>query len=128
MFTLEQIDALHARLGQVETLADYVRALAALGVTRYDSLVCDGHSEYLGADGHRVVSPAVHDTLIVSERGDGNHLVDHLSRHERGETSYLEMSRALADDGIERWTVDTNAMTMTFYNRAGDALLVESIE
>jgi len=45
-----------------------------------------------------------------------------------GETSYLEMSRALAYDGIERWTVDTKAMTMTFSNRAGDALLVESIE
>ena len=74
------------------------------------------------------MSPPVHDTLIVAARSDGNQLVDQLSRHERGETSYLEMSRALAYDGIERWTVDTKAMTMTFSNRAGDALLVESIE
>ena len=74
------------------------------------------------------MSPPVQDTLIVAARSDSNQLVDHLSRHERGETSYLEMSRALAYDGIERWTVDTKAMTMTFSNRAGDALLVESIE
>jgi hypothetical protein len=35
---------------------------------------------------------------------------------------------ALADDGIKWWTVDMNAMTMTFYDRAGDALLAERIE
>jgi uncharacterized protein YbcV (DUF1398 family) len=48
-------------------------------------------------------------------------------RHEQGETSYLEMSKGLADSGIERWTVDTHAMTMTFYDRSGDVLLVEKI-
>jgi uncharacterized protein YbcV (DUF1398 family) len=37
------------------------------------------------------------------------------------------MSKGLADSGIERWTVDTHAMTMTFCDRSGDALLVEHI-
>jgi uncharacterized protein YbcV (DUF1398 family) len=37
------------------------------------------------------------------------------------------MSEGLADSGIERWSVDTDAMTMTFYSRSGDALLVERI-
>ncbi len=37
------------------------------------------------------------------------------------------MSRGLAESGIEKWTVDTDAMTMTFCDRAGNDLLVEQI-
>ena len=35
---------------------------------------------------------------------------------------------ALAQSGIEKWTVDTAAMTMTFYDKAGKEMLVEQIE
>jgi hypothetical protein len=57
VFTIEQVKDLHARLGSAKTLPEYVRALKALGVERYDSYLVDGHSEYFGPDGHRVVSP-----------------------------------------------------------------------
>lgn len=127
MFTIEQIEELHGPLGNAETLSDYVRSLAALGVTRYDSFVSHGHSEYMTHDAHRVISDAVHDELIVAESSDSDAFLDHLRRHERGETSYLEMSRGMADSGIEKWTVDTRTMTMTFYDRSGDVLLVEQI-
>jgi uncharacterized protein YbcV (DUF1398 family) len=33
----------------------------------------------------------------------------------------------MAASGIERWSVDPRAMTMTFYDRSGEALLVEQI-
>jgi uncharacterized protein YbcV (DUF1398 family) len=48
-------------------------------------------------------------------------------RHERRKTTYLEMSRGLAQSGIEKWTVDTGRMTMTFYDKAGREMLVEQI-
>ena len=106
MFTIEQIDALHGGLGTAETLADYVRALAAIGVVRYDSFVSDGRSEYGGQHAHRVVSSAVHDELTVAESTDREAFLDHLKRHERGEMSYVEMSRvwptAVSTKG--RWT------------------------
>jgi len=111
----------------METLSDYVRSLAALGVARYDSFVSDGHSEYLGRDAHRVTSPVAHDELAVAESSDRVAFLDHLRRHEQGETSHLEMSKGLAEAGIEKWTVDKDAMTMTFYDRSGDVLLVEQI-
>jgi hypothetical protein len=44
MFTIEQIDELHARLGSAKTLAEYVRVLRAIGVERYDSYVADGQA------------------------------------------------------------------------------------
>lgn len=39
MFTIEQIEDLYAPLGSAKTLPEYVRALKALGVERYDSLL-----------------------------------------------------------------------------------------
>jgi hypothetical protein len=68
MFTLEQINDLHARLGSARTFPEYVRALKVLGVERYDSYLTDGHSEYFGQGGHRVVSPPVHEVLSVRRR------------------------------------------------------------
>jgi hypothetical protein len=47
MFTLEQINEIHDRLGRAESLAQYVKALNALGVETYDSYIMDGHSEYV---------------------------------------------------------------------------------
>jgi uncharacterized protein YbcV (DUF1398 family) len=127
VFTIEQIDQLHRRLGRADTLLDYVRSLAEVGVLRYDSFVSDGHSEYVGLDARRVSSPPAHETLSVAEDSDRDAFLDHLRRHEHGETSYIEMSKGLADSGVQGWTVDTHAMTMTFYDTAGVVLLVEQI-
>lgn len=37
------------------------------------------------------------------------------------------MSKGLAESGTEKWTVDTNKMTMTFYDTAGGELLIDAI-
>jgi uncharacterized protein YbcV (DUF1398 family) len=111
------------------TCADFSRLRGkALGVERYDSYLADGHSEYFGQDGDSVVSPPVHEVLPVAETGQRETFLQHLRRHERRETTYLEMSRGLAQSGIEKWTVDTGRMTMTFYDKTGKEMLVEQIE
>jgi uncharacterized protein YbcV (DUF1398 family) len=127
MFTIEQINDLHAQLGSARTLPEYVRALKALGVERYDSYLADGHSEYFGLGGHMVASPPVHEVLAIAETGERETFLEHLRRHERRETSYLEMSRGLAQSGIEKWTVDTGRMTMTFHDKTGIEMRVEQI-
>src|SRR5579883_992179 len=103
MFTLEQIADAHERLGTAETLAAYVRALHALGVELYSSFVRDGHSEYVGRGGYTITSPAVHETLTIAETSNREQFLDHLQRHHQRETTYLDMSRGLAESGIEKW-------------------------
>jgi len=127
MFTLEQINNLHDRLGKADTLAQYLEALKIIGVDRCDSFIADGHSEYLGKGGHKVVSPAVHEKLSIAGTSDREGFLNHLDLHNQGKTSYLEMSKGLADSGVERWTFDTNKMTMTYYDKDGNELLVEAI-
>ena len=128
MFTIEQLNDLHDRLGTMETFPQYVRALKSAGVERYDSYVVDGHSDYFCRDSYMVKSPAVHEKLTVADTSNREVFLEHLSLHNQHKTSYLEMSRGLAESGIEKWTVDTNRMTMTFYDKAANEMLVEAIE
>ncbi len=94
---MTQIDALHARLGRAESLADYVRGLAAIGVVHFESFVADGHSEFYAADGRRVASPPHHEMLAVAEHGDRDVVVEHLRRHGEGETSYVRCPPGLRE-------------------------------
>jgi len=57
MFTIEEINDVHDRLGSARTFTEYVLALKALGVERADSYLFDGHSEYFGRGSHKVISP-----------------------------------------------------------------------
>jgi uncharacterized protein YbcV (DUF1398 family) len=127
MFTIEQIRDIHDRLGTIERFPDYVRELGAIGVVRYDSYVSDGHSEYFAQNGRSVVSAAVHEMLAVNEASDREKVVEHLRLHQLGRTSYLEMSEGLAGSGVEKWAVDTNAMTLTYVDKQGRELVTEVI-
>jgi len=127
MFTLEQINRAHDRLGDAATLPEYVRTLHAIGVETYTSYVSDGHSEYLGRDGYAIESPAVHEELTIADTSTREQFLEHLHLHNQQRTTYLEMSKGLAESGIEKWTVDTNTMTMAFYDKAGNELLIEAI-
>ena len=127
MFTLEQITGIHDRLGTKETLGDYLRALRDIGVTTYDSYVTDGHSEYFGADGQMLVGPAFHETFVVAGTCDREQFLQYMRRVEQGEVGYHEMSRALAEHGVEKWTFDTEKLTITYLDKAGNELLGESL-
>jgi uncharacterized protein YbcV (DUF1398 family) len=127
VFTIEQIDDVHDRLGNAETLAQYLRALNAIGVETSDSFVADGHSEYFGKGGCKVVSAPAHEKLTIAETANRKSLLEHLRLHNQGETSYLEMSNGLADSGVEKWTFDMNEMTIAYYDRAGNEMLVEAV-
>jgi uncharacterized protein YbcV (DUF1398 family) len=128
MFTIEQINDVHDRLGNAETLFEYVRALNAIGVEKYDSYLTDGHSEYFGKDGYKLRSDPAHEKLTIAEISNRENFLAHLKLHEQGKTSYVEMSLGLAESGIEKWTVDTNNPTMIFYDKAGSEMLVEQIK
>jgi len=128
MFTLGQLNEIHDRLGNMEDFSQYVRALNAIGVEKYDSYLADGHSEFFGKDEYKVVSPSVHGTLPISDLSDSDKAQEHLDLHDQGKTSYLEMSKGLADSGVEKWTVDTQNMTFVCYDKQGNALLMEEVD
>jgi uncharacterized protein YbcV (DUF1398 family) len=48
-----------------------------------------------------------------------------LDLHKQHKTTYLEMSKGLANSGIEKWTFDTNKMTITYYDKEGHNIETE---
>ncbi len=127
MFTIEQINDIHERLGTMKDFLSYVTALKLLGVQKYDSYLTDGHSEFFGAQGYCVRSPPIHEILLVTENSDKESFIKHLSLHEKRETDYITMCRGLAESGIEKWVVDTRVSTISYMDRKGNQLLIESI-
>jgi uncharacterized protein YbcV (DUF1398 family) len=127
MFTLEQVTDIHDRLGNRDTLGGYLRALRDIGVEAYDSYVTDGHSEYFGADRKMLVGPAFHETFAIAEAGDGDKSLRYTQQVGDGGFGYVEMSRALADDGVEKWTFDTEELTINYLDKVGNVLLREKV-
>ncbi len=127
MFTLGQINEIHDQFGRADSLPQYLQALKDIGVDKYDTYITDGHSEYFGANGHKVTSPPGHEMLTVTVVSSRENLIEHLDLHSHLKTSYLEMSKGLADSGIEKWTFDTKNMKITYYDKAGNEMVSKAL-
>ena len=127
MFTLQQVTDIHDLLGTSDNLPAYLHALHEVGVETYDSFITDGHSVYRGKNGHTVTTPAYHDTFAVAETGDKKQFLHVMQRVEQGKLGYDDMSKALADAGVYKWTFDTSNLTMAYYDKAGTQLLLEHL-
>ncbi len=127
MFTLQDIDAAHAHVKTGADFPRYAQTVKALGVQRYETFVFDGHTEYFGADGYRVMSDAKHPVLEIANESDSEHLLERLAAHQRGETDYLQFSKDVAAAGAEKWVIDLQEMTCTYYDKQHHALHQEKI-
>lgn len=122
MFTIDQINEIHDRLGKATTLPAYLAALKDIGVQESVSFVTDGHTEHRGADGYVVSTPPAHQQFTIADTSDRTMLAEALK-----EKNYEKMSKALADSGIEKWIFDTHALTIAYLDKAGNILLQEDI-
>ena len=64
MIALGETEALHARLGTAAQLADYLCALAEIGVVRFESFLVDGHTVFVAKDGQTVAMAGSSETAL----------------------------------------------------------------
>jgi len=127
MFTIEQInDARYNDKGKLK-FPEYVQEIIKLGVTSYETYVEDGHSIYFGKDGFKSVSDEVYESLSVSDQSDTSQFVHDLRVHQEGGRDYLTFCSDCAKSGVEKWVVDMSKMTCTYYDKAGQVMLIERI-
>ena len=127
MFTLDQIREAHAKVKSGADFPHYIQDLIILGVQKYDIFVHDGHGEYFSADGDTLVSPPKYDTLTVADTSDADGFTERLRAHQQGKTDYMTFCQDSANAGVKKWTVDTTAMTCTYYDKAEKMMLEERI-
>ncbi len=127
MFTSEQIKAAHSKVKSGADFPAYIKEIKSMGVTHYEAYVTDGHIDYHGADRHTAKVPAKYNPLSIAETADVNEFKAELLAHQQGKTDYLTFIKMCADTGIEKWEVCMDKMTCTYFDKAGNEILVEEI-
>lgn len=127
MFTLQQISTIHSKVKSGADFPNYVQELKTIGMSYYDAFVADGHTDYFDTDHRKLASPPKYNALHVADVADRICFKKKLKRHQQGDTDYPTFCRDAADNGVEKWRVDINAMTCTYYDKAGNILLEEII-
>ncbi len=127
MFSLQQIQAAHAKVKSGADFPAYVQELIQLGLISYDTFVSDGRAVYVGKDNYSVQSDAKYPVLLIAEKSEPEKFKAYLKIHQQGQTDYLTFCKHSAETGVEKWTVDLLEMTCTYYDKAGSIMLVEEI-
>jgi uncharacterized protein YbcV (DUF1398 family) len=127
MFTIEQIKAAHSKVKSGADFPAYIREIKQLGVLGYETFVSDGHTHYFGADNFRANAPAKYSEQTISETANVEQFKADLKEHQQGKTDFLTFIKMCATFGIEKWIVSLNKMTCTYYDKAGNEILIETI-
>lgn len=127
MFTIEQVKAAHSKVKSGADFPAYIQDLKKLGVVHYETLVSDGRTKYYGVNNYETSSAAKYDTLNIAEKVKAEQFRADLKAHQLGKTNFPDFCRICAETGIEKWVVRTDKMTCTYYNKAGNEILVEEI-
>lgn len=127
MFTVEQIKAAHSEVKSGADFPAYIRKIKALGVTHYEVYVTDGHTDYHGINDYTARVPAKHSPLAIAESLNGEEFKAGLKAHQEGKTDYPAFIKMCAVCGVEKWKICMSKMTCTYYDKAGNEVLVETI-
>jgi len=127
MFTIEQIHAAHSKVKSGADFPNYMQDLIKLGIISFETFVKDSHSVYFGRNDFKTKSESKYPDLEISEIVDKDQFISDLKLHQKGGTDYMKFCKDCAKSGIEKWVVKTNDMTCTYFDTAGNQVLVEVI-
>ena len=127
MFTIQQIQEAHSNVKSGADFPQYVQEIIQFGVKKYESFVSDGHVLYYGSDDYRTQSDAKYPAFAIADQSNKAQFQKELKEHQQGKTDYMTFCRISAECGVEKWLVDMSKLTCTYYDKAGNELLVETI-
>jgi uncharacterized protein YbcV (DUF1398 family) len=127
MFTVEQIKTAHSKVKSGADFPSYIKEIEKLGVTHYEAYVTDGHIDYHGANNYTAKVPEKYELLTIADVAKVRQFKTELIAHQQGKTDYLTFITMCAETGIEKWEICMDKMTCTYYDKAGNDILVEQI-
>jgi uncharacterized protein YbcV (DUF1398 family) len=127
MFAIEQIREAHAKVKTGADFPNYTQEIIRLGVKGYETYVTDGDTIYFGTNNFKTRSGSKYASIDVAEKSNQAQFQKDLKSHQQGETNFPTFCLDCAKSGIEKWKLDFEEMTCTYYDRSGNILVVESI-
>lgn len=126
MFTLEQIKNAHAKVKSGADFPAYAKELKELGLSHYEFYLSDGHAEYFGQNGQKLVSEPKWEKREIGMKN--TELMQNAIRvHQQGGSDFPTVAIEAARYGVGKWIVDFLAMTCTYYASDGSVMFVETI-
>jgi len=127
MFTVEQIKAAHSKVKSGADFPAYIKEIKALGVQSYETYVTDGHTDFYGTGDYKTSSVPRYDALTITAKSHAEQFRADLKAHQQGQTNYPTFCSDCAKSGVEKWVVQMDAMTCTYFDQNGNELLKEHI-
>lgn len=127
MFTLDQIKTAHSKVKSGADFPAYIRDLKQLGVVQYVTFVKDGHTDYSGSGNFKTSSPGRYSDLQIAADSNPSKFKADLKAHQQGKTDYSTFCSDCAKSGVEKWIVDLNKMTCTYFDKTDNEILVEQV-
>lgn len=127
MFTVNEIHEAHAKVKSGADFPKYIQEIKQLGVTSFETWVKDSRTMYNGLNGFSTASQPKYDDLTISDDLNKEEFTRLLKIHQQGETDYFTFCNHCAETGVEKWIVDLDALTCTYYDKKGGLVLTEQI-
>lgn len=127
MFTITQLKEANLKVLSGADFPAYVQDLINLGVVRYETQVTDGCTSFIGGNNYQLQSESKYPCITIADRSDAENFKEHLKAHQQGKTHYLTFCKHAAQAGVEKWIVNTNTMTCTYFDKKGNKVFAESI-
>lgn len=127
MFTVEQIESAHKKVKSGADFPNYIQEIKKIGVQSFETWVLDSHTDYFGANGFKTKSKPKYEPIKITDLSDKNKFEKYLKIHQKGETDYFTFCNHCAETGIEKWVVNLQKMTCTYFDKIGNIILVESV-
>lgn len=127
MFTVSQIEQAHSKVKSGADFPKYIQEIKQLGVIAFETRVIDSRTEYYGRNDFRTQSIPKYEALTIANQPNPEQFKQYLKSHQKGETDYFTFCNHCAETGVEKWKVDLDKMTCTYYDKTGKKVLVEMV-
>ncbi|GEC78444.1 DUF1398 domain-containing protein [Flavobacterium aquatile] len=127
MFTVQQIKDAHSKTKTGADFPQYIQDIIALGVTSFETFVFDNHTVYYGSNDFQTSSVGFLETLTIADQSNIEQFKLDLKAHQQGKTDYMTFLNDCAKSGVEKWIVVMDKMTCSYYDKAGNEMVVEVI-
>ncbi len=127
MFTLQQMKAAHAKVKSGADFPAYVREIKQLGLVHYDFMVRDGRTVYHGTNAFQISSNSIYAEKTISDKPSPAVVRQIIAEHQQGKSDFLTFCSLVADAGVEKWVVNTQAMLCSYYDLSGNSMVMEPI-
>ena len=98
-----------------------------MGVISFETRVSDSQTVYFGKDNFQAKSKPKYETIAIENQSDADNFSHFLRIHQKGETDYYTFCTNCAAAGIEKWIVNLEKMTCTYFDKSGNKILTEII-